>query len=75
METKNCPFCGSIEHLVASWAALEHTQAEHLEYAVWCLKCGADGPNALDESGAIEGWNLRRGEKVNLAGGTEVNDV
>lgn len=66
MTIKACPFCGNKKTLVASWTVFEHTQAEHLEYSVCCLNCGAEGPNDLGESGAVESWNLRSSDPLKL---------
>jgi hypothetical protein len=57
--TIKCPFCAYTKHRVESWTVGE-SRGQHTEYAVMCLNCGAFGPNDLGESGAVEGWNMRR---------------
>jgi hypothetical protein len=52
-ETKNCPFCASIEIRCETSKVGEG-------WVCWCANCGAIGPNDLGWSGAVESWNLRR---------------
>lgn len=56
-----CPFCG-----YTGASVTRNTVAGDF---VVCVGCGARGPNASTEEGAIAGWNRRRdlGEVVNAA--------
>ena len=52
---KPCPFCASTDLRIEEWL-----MREHIEKAVYCNNCGAQGPNALSVGDAVEMWNLRR---------------
>jgi len=66
MDTKPCPFCACPKTMVES-RRVHHNNRDgyHLEYAVICCDCGAQGPSDLSASGAIEMWNMRRTEFPN----------
>ncbi len=53
-ELKLCPFC-SIGNI-----AVESEEGELFHWFCWCDNCGARGPNNINDSGAIEMWNMRR---------------
>lgn len=59
MDRKECPFCASPDSRIESWV-VTIARDTHMEFAVLCKNCGALGPNDLGESGAVEGWNMRR---------------
>jgi len=56
---KPCPFCASTDLRFIAWVVGTGNNT-HREHAVQCDNCGANGPNDLGESGAIEMWNMRR---------------
>jgi len=66
-ESKPCPFCGDTE-LVPSF----HTAQPHLEVAMSCGGCDAEGPRVFVDAGgdveqrsaalmeALKRWNIRK---------------
>lgn len=52
---KPCPFCGR-ENLIIIFDDYNNS-------AVFCNKCGAEGPLKGTEEGAIEAWNRRTEEE------------
>lgn len=57
---KPCPFCAYTKVGFNTWPIEFRSKLHHTEYTVWCKNCGAEGPNDLGMSGAVEMWNLRR---------------
>lgn len=57
---KPCPFCAYTKVGFNAWPVNAHGLFSHTEYTVYCKNCGAEGPNDLGKSGAVEIWNLRR---------------
>lgn len=61
LNLKPCPFCGEKNTRIRRWEVGGTTR--HYEYSVICMHCGAEGPSDLNESGAVEMWNMRRVEE------------
>jgi len=57
---KPCPFCGFDKTRFVDWIVEFTPTNKHVELAVSCRNCGAQGPNMLDRASAVRMWNLRR---------------
>ena len=61
MEAKKCPFCGKDQkhkYLDAYFPANIYRWMEDDLWHVYC-SCGASGPGAKTENGAVRVWNKR----------------
>ena len=62
METKKCPFCGKDQKHEYLGEVYQANIARWMEDDLWhvyCL-CGASGPGAKTEKGALRVWNKRK---------------
>lgn len=80
-----CPFCGSGDVLSVGFLNDKGLTA----YRVYCLNCGAKGPNSCDDDEAIEAWNNRiatapkhrpaevctRGDRINIGDALFRSDI
>jgi hypothetical protein len=60
-KTRPCPFCAHGNSVIKANRTRQSFAGPGRIYSwqVECSACGADGPSAIDEAGAVARWNVR----------------